>query len=189
MLIVVAAIWSAASCTPRRLWLAAIGSIIFGLAAAIGVYRFGTGQIAELGGFHKDFSQTGGAIAMALMSAQLLFASTLVKRFSYGPIIVGGLIIATIIVALLVSWSATWLFIGWLSLAILAAAFITDKAFVRRLYLTAIVSIFLINLLLVRRSPDLGPDLSWHLFHGLIAIWLIGMIYVYKDSAAQNMTS
>jgi hypothetical protein len=32
----------------------------------------------------------------------------------------------------------------------------------------------------VRQSPILGPVLSWHAYHTLIAIWLIALVYVLK---------
>jgi hypothetical protein len=45
----------------------------------------------------------------------------------------------------------------------------------------AITSIFLINLLLIRQSPLLPPSVSWHLFHILVAVWLLAMLPVFTQ--------
>ncbi|MEP2987820.1 MAG: hypothetical protein ABJN65_04660 [Parasphingorhabdus sp.] len=178
--IVLVAIWCMVRLSRSGYGLAALGSAIFGLAAAIGVYRFGTGEITELASFHKNFSQIGGSIAMALMSAQLLLAEPSVKRTAVGRSIVLAAIIINTVTAFAFPALTTPLFIIWLSAAIIAAALIPASTFVRRISLAAIVSIFLINLLLIRRSPLLDPDLSWHLFHILVAVWLLGMIFIIE---------
>ena len=36
--------------------------------------------------------------------------------------------------------------------------------------------LMLLNITLVRRSADLGPDLSWHVYHLIVAIWLGAML-------------
>ena len=179
-LIVLAAIWCVLRLSRSSLWLAALGTAIFGLAAAIGVYRFGTNQIVELASFHKNFSQIGGSIAMALVSAQLLLNKQLVNRTIAGRWFVLILVIVSAAVAFAIPTLTTPLFIAWLSVVIISATLIPVGTISRRISLAAIVSIFLINLLLVRRSSQLGPDLSWHLFHILVAVWLFGMVYVFE---------
>ncbi|MEH6702128.1 hypothetical protein [Parasphingorhabdus sp.] len=178
--IVLAAIWCILRLSQSRHWLAALGSAIFGMAAAIGVYRFGTNQIADLASFHKNFSQIGGSIAMALVTAQLLLAEPLVNRLVVGRWIVLAAVIVSTVTAFAVPELTTPLFVSWLFAAIVATALIPGSTIARRFSLTAIVSIFLINLLLIRQSRHLDPDLSWHLFHLLVAIWLLGMVYVLE---------
>jgi len=177
--IVVAAIWCAACLARSGQWLGALGSAIFGMAAAIGVYRFGANQIMELARFHKDFSQIGGSIAMALVSAQLLLAEPSVNRARARRWVVLAAVIVSAIIAFKVPALTSGLFLTWLSAATIATALIPTRTIASRISLVAIVSIFSINLLLVRQSPHLGPDLSWHLFHTLVALWLLGMIYVF----------
>ncbi len=177
--IVLAAIWCAARLSRSAYWLAALGIAVFGFAAAIGVYRFGSNQIAELASFHKYFSQIGGSIAMAFVSAQLLLEEPLVNRVRFGKWVVLLAVFVSAVLALAVPPFTTPLFISWLFAAIITAALIPASSVIRRVSLAAIVSIFLINLLLIRQSPHLDPDISWHLFHVLVAIWLLGMIYVF----------
>ena len=69
-LIVLAAIWTGWKFVHTRAWFAALGLAIFGTAAAIGVYRFGSEQIDSLAASHRTFSQIGGATAMVLIAVQ-----------------------------------------------------------------------------------------------------------------------
>ncbi|WP_430417690.1 hypothetical protein [Parasphingorhabdus sp.] len=178
--IVLAAIWSTIFLSRTGHRLAALGCAIFGCAAAIGVYRFGAGEISELAGFHKDFSQIGGSIAMALISAQFLLAEPLVNRTAVGRWAIWAAVIVSAMFACAVPTLTTPLFIIWLSVAIIAAALIPASTIAGRLSLAALVSVFLINLLLIRQSPQLGPDLSWHLFHILVALWLLAIVYIFE---------
>ncbi|WP_109356285.1 hypothetical protein [Sphingorhabdus sp. EL138] len=179
-LIVLAAIWCVLRLSRLNHWFAALGIAIFGFAAAIGVYRFGTNQIEELASFHKNFSQTGGSVAMALVSAQLLLAEPLVNRTKVLRWFVLLLVVVSSVTAFKFPTLNTPLFIAWLSVAIVSAALIPASTIARRVSLAAIVSIFLINLLLIRHSPQISPDISWHLFHILVAVWLLGMVYVFE---------
>lgn len=178
--IAIAAIWCTARLSQSSHRLAALGSATFGFAAAIGVYRFGAGEITELASIHKNFSQIGGSIAMALMSAQLLLAEPLVNRTMVRRWIVLTAILVSAVAAFAIPALTTPLFIAWLLVAIIAAAMIPAHSVARRARLAAIVSLFLFNLLLIRQSQYLNPDISWHLFHALIALWLLGMCYVIE---------
>lgn len=178
-LIVFAALWSVIKLGRQGLWLATAGSAIFGAAAAIGVYRFAANEIDALAVFHKDFSQTGGAVAMALMSAQLLLKARAVSRNAAMRWVVFAAIFLTGVAAAMAPASTTPLFLAWLVGAILTALFLGEQAAGRRLASAAITSIFLINLLLIRQSPLLHPSVSWHLFHILVAAWLLAMLHVF----------
>lgn len=186
-LIVLVALWGAA-----RLWrggysLAAVGILLFGTAAAIGTYRFGTDQVESFAAIHKSFSQSGGAIAMALISGQLLLSNAFVRQQPAAKRVILALIAASALAALLAPDLTTLLFLGWLIIAIVTACLIPAPTVARRLGFAAIVSIFLVNLLLVRQSAALGPSLSWHLFHTLVAIWIVGMVWIFgRNREAQK---
>jgi hypothetical protein len=184
-LIVIAAIVCAVRLSRHQLWLAAFGSFIFGTAAAIGVVRFGFSldKVEQLAVFHRDFSQSGGAIAMALMSAQLLLASSAIKRMVHGKRSVGFAIVVTALFAIAIVKLATILFIAWLLLAIVMTFLIPARSLLIRFSTAAMTALFLVNLLFIRRSPALGPDLSWHMFHILVALWLVGMLFIYQRQA------
>jgi hypothetical protein len=178
-LIVFAALWSVIKLGRQGLWLAALGSAIFGAAAAIGVYRFASNEIDALAVFHKDFSQKGGSIAMALISAQLILRSPAVSRNAAMRRVVFAAIFLTGCTAALAPEITTPLFLTWLICAIITVLFLGRQDAGHRIASGAFTSIFLINLLLIRQSPFLNPSVSWHLFHIGVAVWLVGMLYVF----------
>ncbi len=185
-LIVFAAIWVALRLAGRGAWFGALGVAIFGFAAGIGVVRFGLGRIEELGDFHSTFSQVGGATAMALVALQCLMAA--VRSWSGWRLTVAiALIVATPVAGLLVSDAPVPLFLAWLIVAILASSARPASSAKQRLLRAGVVAIFLVNVLLIRRSPFLGADASWHLFHVLIAVWLIGLWWLLaRDPVRDN---
>lgn len=187
-LIVVAAIWTVFRLTRSGHPLAALGTGILGTAAAIGVYRFGFGNIENLAAFHRDFSQIGGAIAMSLIGSQLLIRHPFLRIGYAGRSLallgIGG----TTVLAFIFPQLTTGLFAGWLVLAMLSAAMFPGHGVFLRILTTGTISLFLVNVLLVRRSTLLGADLSWHAFHILIAIWLIGMIWVFENIQTAQRT-
>ena len=65
---------------------AAIGIILFGLAALIGVYRFLSGEVEQLASIHKYFSRSNNGTAgfSACASTRRLNASCDNSRFRYG---------------------------------------------------------------------------------------------------------
>ncbi|WP_109357113.1 hypothetical protein [Sphingorhabdus sp. EL138] len=186
-LIVIAAIWAGFSLAKSHLPLAAIGIGILGMAAAIGVFRFGFEQIETLASLHRNFSQIGGAIAMGLIASQMMLQLPTLKdrnnRWWLPILCVGG----TAVLAIVIPRFTTGLFTGWLAIAMLTAAVFPGHTSVTRFFTVSLISVFLFNVLLIRQTPSLGADLSWHIFHVLIAIWLIGIVWVFdKISGAAH---
>jgi hypothetical protein len=182
LLIVVAAIICGVRFGKAGLSLAATGSLLFGLIAAIGAFRFSMGQIDALAGIHGAFSQIGGAIAMSLISAQLALLGVLARqgleKWVYGSVLVGALS------AIIVPAATLPLFLFWLAIAIGFAALLPASGPRQRTARALLVGIFLINILAVRQSPLLGAGLSWHLFHALVAVWLVCLLFLF--SRAKN---
>lgn len=180
ILIVLAAIICTAKFGKVGLWLGAAGSLLFGVIAAIGAFRFSVGMIDALADTHRAFSQIGGAIAMSLIAGQLLLlrssAGSLTSKAIYCLVLIGG-------AAVLFLPSATMpLFLIWLAVAIGAAALLPAHRPQTRITRALLISIFLINIAAVRQSPTLGIGMSWHLFHILVAAWLLGLLWVIFGS-------
>lgn len=188
-LIVLAAIWVCLRLARRSSWFGALGVAIFGLAAGIGIVRFSLGQIEELATFHRDFSRIGGATAMALVAIQCLMAPA--RTCGGWPIgVATALTAATLGLALVVLDATIPIFLAWLIVAIGTCFAKPAPSTKQRLLRAAVVAIFLFNLLLVRQSPFLGIDASWHLYHVLIALWLIGLWWVLiKELGSTQPTS
>lgn len=170
LLIVVAAIICAVKLGKAAMWLAAAGSLLFGVIAAIGAFRFGLGEMDALEEIHQLFSQTGGAIALSLITSQLLLLSVFTQHKTSLALYVT--LIGSAFVAFLVPAAPMPLFLAWLVVAILAAALMPAAMPRTRILRALLVGIFLINIVAVRQSPLLGVGLSWHMFHVLVAVWL-----------------
>lgn len=181
--IVMVALVAARDLVRRHIGLAAAGIAIFGLAAAIGVVRFASGEFAALAAIHKIISQAGGATAMGLIGLQLA------KLGGLGVVTPRPLIVlATVVAALAIPALATPLFLFWLLAATLLAATLPARAAWQRWIRAAAVGSFVLNVLLVRRSPVLGPDISWHLFHVLVALWLFALWRVFVGTIEEDTT-
>lgn len=155
-----------------------------GAAAAIGVVRYGVDRIDELASLHGNFSQVGGAVAMALVALQ--FAAKFEHwRDGIGRFAAPALTLTTLVAGLVAPDLTTPLFALWLILAIGLVIVWQDQTVVERLLRGSVVAIFLVNVLLVRRSPTLGPDISWHLFHTLIAVWMLGIWWLWSMKQGQ----
>lgn len=176
LFIVVTAIFCAAKLGKAGMWLAVAGSLLFGVIAAIGTFRFGTGQIDALAQFHRIFSQIGGAIALSLITSQLLLLSVFARNKA--RLALYGALIASALAAFLVPAATMPLFLAWLLVAILTAVLLPAAMRRTRIFRALLVAIFLFNIVAVRQSPLLGVGLSWHLFHVLVAVWLACVSWV-----------
>jgi hypothetical protein len=176
LLIVIAALVCVVRYGKAGLWLAAIGSLLLGIIASIGALRFGAEMTEQLASVHQTFSQIGGAISMSLIAVQLLMLGLLSRsKFrlaAFGSMIASGL------VAILMPSLTMPLFLIWLMIAIVAAGLLPASESRLRILRAVVTGIFLFNVIAIRQSPLLGVGLSWHLFHILIAVWLLGLLWV-----------
>lgn len=165
--IVLVAIWGAMALYRKRQFLPAFAIACFGLAAAIGVVRFGAHLQAELAVLHASASQLlglAGGFALAGVCIQRA-GSGRDKRFAAASLIVAAavfffanaliapLFILALIVALCaVLWRNVRAGSNWLTVAGLA--------------------LLLANALVIRGAPWLAPAAAWHAYHLLIALAL-----------------
>ncbi|WP_108791297.1 hypothetical protein [Erythrobacter sp. Alg231-14] len=176
--IVVTAIWVAIQFLKGRAISGALGVSIFGVAAAIGALRFGAELVDELAAIHRNFSQIGGAVAMALVAVEIL--ATPKRDWPYAArAIAWGACLLTIGLSATIQTLAPILFTVWLTIAVMAVTMWPAHSFWQRALRGGLVAIFLVNATLVRQSPLLDAGVSWHLFHTLIAIWLIAVWWIW----------
>lgn len=176
-LIVFAALWVAWKMARGGGWLGALGVATFGFAAGIGVIRFGFGRIEELADFHQAFAQIGGATAMALVALQCCMGAMRIWsgwRLGLATIFA----VATLALGLLEPSASVPAFLAWLIVGAIGCAALPAPGMRLRLARAAVFASFLVNVLLIRRSPLLSMDASWHIYHALIALWLIGVWWV-----------
>ena len=176
LLIVIAALVCAVRYGKAGLWPAASGSLLFGVIAAIGAFRFGAEMLEQMASLHQGSSQIGGAVAMSLIAVQLLMLGLPSrKKFRLAAF---GLVIASGLVAILMPSLTMPMFLIWLMIAIVAAGLLPARGSWLRMSRAVMTGIFLFNVVAIRQSPLLGVGLSWHLFHTLIAVWLLGLLWV-----------
>lgn len=175
--IVIAAIWAMWKLSQSRQHFGAAGIGLMGLAA-LGVYRFGTGSITEFADIHRLSGQYGGMVGMALIAIEMGRAAfnTLSQKLPMLLAIIalaGSITLSVSLPALTVP-----LFLLWGLLTIIAAAFVASGP--KRVLLVVIAAIMLFNVIFIRQSPHLDPAVSWHVFHTFTAVWILGLVYIYR---------
>lgn len=176
--LVVAAIWCALRVWRNGSRMAAAGSALIGIAAAIGTVRFGLSAHEQLEAIHKLVSRVGGLIGGALIAVDVVkvFVSPGHRDLAAW---LAPLVAATgIAVAFVWPPAAVFVVLMFTGAPVLAVLFGTSGPLSGRLMATALTSIMLLNILLVQRSPVLGPDISWHAYHLLIAVWLVAIAII-----------
>lgn len=161
-LVALVAAWGAWQMLQSRQPVAALGFALFALAGLIGTMRITSGQIEQTALVHKMASQLGGLAGLVLLlsqivrkqlwphtpTASMLAAVVALAIAAIAPAIGAALFIAMLLVAL--------------ALLLKARVFVGAAGF----------ALMLINVTLVRQSVLLGPDISWHAYHVIVAIWL-----------------
>ncbi|MGJ8563064.1 MAG: hypothetical protein ACSHXY_05875 [Alphaproteobacteria bacterium] len=181
-----AAIWCIWKFARAGLLFAAVGTFCFALAATLGTLRFGAG-LGSLEYFHRMVSQIGGVAGIGLISGQFVLSN-------FGPYkrkAIGALLILAVIVNLLVAIkipsAGTLLFIAGSIIGSLAALIALSGPFWRRIIGAVSVSGLLLDHVLVFQSPFLGANIRWHLYHILIAIWLIVIWAILKNLRSKEI--
>lgn len=171
--IVLAALWCGWKLFRRAHWMGASGTLLFGAAAAVGVYRFPSGQIEELANFHRLAGQLGGLVGMALIASELLRSVRPSHKRKVWTVISLTLTLLSLAVALQKPAMAVPLFLCWSLAGIVAAICIPQRDVFKRILFGAGASVMLLNVIFIRQSSLMTPDVSWHIFHMLVALWLV----------------
>ena len=181
LLIVVAGIWTAQRMFKNDHRAAALGILLFIAAAGIGVVRFGFDRdgslIAGLADIHRIAGTLGGTTAMMCLVYDMLGrrAAWLIWQNRYLAVAVMALAAAIAFPRLIVPFFALWS-LGFIWLVSRAAPSLerpTAQA-------VAMASLMLFNVLVFRQSPYLAPAVGWHIFHVLVAVWLVGLGFLLR---------
>ncbi len=192
--LVAAALWAAVRLARGGYILAAPGIFLFGLAAAVGVWRFGSsafdaGAIDAWASLHRTLSLTGGATGLTLIVAELIRVRFAPFQSSTAMVVLVG--IALLIGVVVYSDTGTAIpllfvpamLVGGVVLAYLAPA----PTQANQIVAAGLFAIFLFNILVVRQSPVLGQAVSWHLYHVLIAVWVVGVAWIFLRGADSRL--
>lgn len=176
--IVIAALYCGWKLASRTQLMGAIGVLLFGAAASIGVYRFPSEQVAELASIHRWAGQIGGLTGMGLIAIELL---TKAAPQWNKPVLKWSLLfalLAMVLIAIFKAPLAVPFFLKWSIASIVAAFIFPAGSLLKRFGFAAIASVMLLNVIFIRQSNALSLDMSWHIFHTLIAIWIFGIYWM-----------
>ena len=169
LMISLAALWAARLLWSHQLCWAAFGVLVFGAAAAIGVIRFPAGLIEEWAAMHRWAGTMGGVLAMQALTQQLIKSDTSAYRLHL------GLAIIALGVAMALPWTRVPLFLVWSLAFIWRVSAATPEIAVSKFMKGCIAGLMLFNVIVFRQSPFMAPAVSWHIFHVLLALWILGL--------------
>jgi hypothetical protein len=161
--IVLAAIYVTRSLWSRGFILASVAIVIMGTIAALGAWRFASGQIEGLASIHAGLSLYGGIAAAILIGLQ---SSLMARDSSVAMIGVFTLLTLSLSVVILMGKYMPVVLILWLVLSILFSWRYGS------LIAALKMALLLIAFVAIRKSPMLPVDVSWHAFHSMIALWV-----------------
>ena len=167
-LVGVLGMWGLWTLARRGQLLAGLGLGLFGLAGLIGVVRITSGLIEPMAVLHKSVSQLGG------LAGLILILSGLVRHLGLKVPALGVLVAAAVAVAIAVRMPAVGqgLFAAGLLAGIVVLA-VAPGAVSLRAQSALAFGLMLPNVLLLRSAPALNPDLRWHAYHLIVALWLL----------------
>lgn len=184
LLIVLAGMWAARACLGHHHKAAALGIFLFTMAAALGAVRFGLDRdgslIAVLADIHRLAGTLGGTAAMMALVYDLLARRAGTANWARSPwrrrymvLAVSALALAAAFAPLIVPFFALWSLIFIMVATRQAALFQLPSAQV-----FVLSAFMLVNVLVFRQAAWLSPSVSWHIFHVLTALWLVGLGYL-----------
>lgn len=195
LLIVFAALYAIRTFRRSNISFAGSGVLWIAGAAAFGAWRAGVGDSPDLAATHKFLSQLGGLLGTFLIAVaffQPIWQRVTSERANYEFLNMAAfsgviLMVCLLVIAFLLAPGTfpllTLLFATFISIG----AFLLPNQNVQQRFLATIgASIALFNFLFVRQSPAMGPDLSWHMFHGLIAIWIVVIAIILSRAQTQK---
>ena len=183
ILIVIVGAYSIKVFLQHKLNFAAAGVLVLVIAAFLATLRFGLNMHAELKSSHQLFT------ALSLLFGVPLITIDVIKKSQFlneKIILVFVLIMALISIyiffqakSLIVIYAIVWLVIG-----IIFSFLIPREKISSRVVSSFIFSIILINLI-VRQVQLFEPNLSWHFYHVVVAVWLYLMTLLMTKKEAK----
>jgi len=182
LLIVAACIYSVNKLSINNYYFALFGVVLIGIAAAIGAVRFGLLSTEFIVQLNKILALYAGVLCLSLVATQIVFnlnfkiLGWIIFLLSLLSIASGFVWPKLLLIKLIYFWSM---------LSIILVLFIPEEGISKRIVKSILMSILLISFLTVSKrgllTDSLGADLSFHLYHALIAIWVVSINFVIKE--------
>lgn len=177
-LVGVLGMWGLWTLARRGQLLVGLGLGFFGLAGLIGLVRITSGLIEPMALLHKTVSQLGGLIGL------ILILSGLVRHIGVKVQALVILVVAAVALVVAVRMPAIGqgLFAAGLVAGIIVLA-VAPGSTTLRLQSALAFAVMLPNVLLLRNAPALNPDLRWHAYHLIVALWLVLLPFCLSERA------
>jgi len=182
LLIVAACIFSVNMLSRNNYYFALFGVVLIGIAAAIGAVRFGLLSTEFIVQLNKILALYAGVLCLSLVATQIVFnlnfkiLGWIVFALSLLSIVSGFVWPKLLLIKLIYFWSI---------LSIILVLFIPEEEISKRIVKSILMSILLIGFLTVSKrgllTDSIGADLSFHLYHTLIAIWVVSINFAVKE--------
>ena len=182
LLIVAACIYSVNKLSINNYYFSLFGVVLIGIAAAIGAVRFGILSTEFIVQLNKILALYAGVLCLSLVATQIVFnlnfkiLGWIVFALSLLSIVSGFVWPKLLLIKLIYFWSI---------LSIILVLFIPEEEISKRIVKSILMSILLIGFLTVSKrgllTDSIGADLSFHLYHTLIAIWVVSINFAVKE--------
>ena len=187
LLIVIAAYFSINKLFNGKNYFAAVGVFLIGLTALIGAIRFGIFSSDLIVYLNKILALFSGIIALSLVSIQII-SNDISKKIASITLAISAITFLSLFIWTHAILKLSILFI-WAIFSIILTFSLPQKSLLMKLFKALLMSIILIAFLTLSKqlgifTKSLGPSLSFHLYHILIATWVILVNY----SISQNNT-
>ncbi len=183
ILIVIAGTYSIRIFLQHKLNFAAAGVLVFAIAAFLATLRFGLNMHDELKSSHQLFTALSLLFGVPLISIDVIKKS---QFLSEKIMLIFALIMA--LISIYIFFQAKNLIIiyavMWLVLGIIFSFLIPRETISSRFVSSFVFSIILINFI-VRQVQLFEPNLSWHFYHIVVAVWLYLMTLLMTKKEAK----
>lgn len=166
---------------------AAIAMGILGLAAGLGTIRFAFGLGPDVAAVHRMVSQHGGLIAAGLIALSMVDGVASTERRLSFLLVTGGAVAVSVIVELIYSSLQPLILLAWAVIIMLLSPLQSFQRPGPRMLAFSLAAILPLNALFVRRSPVLSVDLSWHLYHVLLAVWVVTIAAILVSTSDETL--
>ena len=169
----------------RNLWIsknyfATIGIFLIGFTALIGAIRFGIINTDFMIYLNRILAIFSGILALSLISVQIIH-NNISSKIAYATLVISLIAFLSLFI-----WTQPILKLSsiffWSILSIVLTFSLPQKSFLLKLFKAFLMSIIMITFITLSKqlgvfSKSLSPSFSFHLYHILIAVWVISLNY------------
>jgi hypothetical protein len=184
-LIVLACYFSIKGLWFNKNFYASVGIFLIGLTALIGAIRFGLIDNNLMMNLNRVLAIFSGILALSLISIQII-SNNISKKIANITLAVSVLAFLSLFIWTQPIIKLSLLFI-WSIFSIILTLSLPQKSFLIKLFKAFLMSLILIAFITLSKqlgifTKSLGPSLSFHLYHILIATWVILVNYTISQN-------